>query len=332
MRRISVHRVVSRAIACLSMITLSMGASAPQPQRAQDPPELQDVARLIASLPEWPAGRDLSKEEWRLYVFMAIALQKTPPETVRDSLRAYRTFMRRYRQTSPMKAVILLRVMFEIPEDFELLEYPYGVVPCGGPFATSVTGGPAPRNLAAPVRWTPDGPTLSAYPPSRGVGFTGPRPRVSIADREFDYFRKQFHHRPGLEVLADGEVTGWRDLLPILGGELTQQPEAFMHVWWIEASLDRSLRVVMHRLDPETVEMSVEHRAGRPVEIPAMSFTVLLADDAAEKAIAEIALDGGVTSGLTRRRALVPVDQCCGIRIRIHAAGRAERTSATYVP
>ena len=274
------QRILGHCLSGSVIIATTCTTLATQPVDQEKPraTESEEIARIIANLPGWPFDRDLTKEEWRLYLMSAIAFQKMPPDTVREAMRTYKTFMERYREALIIKPAILLRVMFDIPEHFELRRYPYGVRPSGGIPGIAVVGGGLTRNLASPVRWTPEGPTLSAYMPTSFI--TTGNLIGSIPDLEYEYFQRHFKQREGLDDLVDVEISDWKDLPPILGAELTLRPEIRWpkKVWLIDAS--NNLQVVMQRRDERSVRVRVEYFVQTIIEdSEAMTFRVFDLED-----------------------------------------------------
>lgn len=184
----------------------------------------EEIARVIANLPSWPLDRDLTKGEWSLYVIGALALQQTPPPTIKEALDTYTMYARRFLEPSLDKPVLLLRVAFEIPEDFLPATQIIGVQICGGLVCTPVEGDSPPRNLAAPVAWTDTGPRLTAFwaPP---MAFSGGSPRLSVPSLEYAYFKRKFPFRSDLERFVPGQFDGWVTLRDQLGTELTERPK-----------------------------------------------------------------------------------------------------------
>lgn len=273
------QRILGHCLIVSVVIAVTCTTLATQPVEEDERPrasESEEIARIIANLPGWPTDRDLTNEEWRLYLMSAIALQETPPDTVREAMRTYKTFMQRYREAQNIKPAILLRVMFDIREHFELSSYPPGVRPSGG-FPGMPVDSDSPRyNLVSPVRWTPEGPTLSAY---RATSFIG-NWIGSIPDLEYEYFQEHFKHREGLDDLVDVEISDWKDLLPILGAELTLRPEIRWpkKVWLIDAS--KNLQVVMQRRDEQSVRVKLSYLVQTTIEdSEVMTFRVFDLED-----------------------------------------------------
>lgn len=314
------QRILGHCLIVSVVIVVTCTTLATQPVEQEKPPasEPEEIARIIANLPGWPTDRDLTNEEWRLYLMSAIAFQKMPPDTVREAMRTYKTFIRRYREAWNIKPAILLRVMFDIPEDFELRRYPLGVRPSGGTPGMPVDGDSLPRNLVSPVRWTPEGPTLSAYMPIAIGGSFVP----SIPVYEYEYFQKHFKQRQGLDDLVDVEISDWKDLLPILGDELTLRHEIRWpkKVWLIDAS-NNLRQVVVQRLDEQTVRISVEHSVRTIEDSEAMTFRVFDPEDPRE-VLTEFRLERGALYGSGSRGKSIQLPEGRRIKIEMFVEGR----------
>ncbi|MEE8156292.1 MAG: hypothetical protein V3T53_15165 [Phycisphaerales bacterium] len=314
------QRILGHCLIVSVVIAVTCTTLATQPVEQEKPraTESEEIARIIANLPGWPHDRDLTNEEWRLYLMSAIALQKTPPETVREAMRTYKTFMQRYREAWNIKPAILLRVMFDIPEDFELPSYPYGVRPSGGIPGMPVVGGTTTRNLVSPVRWTPEGPTLLAYAPI-AIG-NGSVPSIPVF--EYEYFHKHFKQREGLDDLVDVEISDWKDLLPILGDELTlrHRNRWSKKVWLIDAS-ENLLQVVIQRRDEQTVAVSIEHNVRTIEDSEAMTFRVFDPEDS-RHVLTEFRLERGALYGLGVRARSIQLPEGRRIKIEMFVEGR----------
>lgn len=307
-------------VSVVSAITCTTLATEPVQEDKPRATESEEIARIIANLPAWPFDRDLTNEEWRLYLMSATALQKTPPDAVREAMRTYKTFMQRYRQAWHIKPAILLRVMFDIPEDFELRSYPYGVFPSGGIPGIAVDGDGLARNLVSPVRWTPEGPTLSAYMPMSFL--TQSNLIGSIPDLEYEYFQRNFKHREGLDDLVDVEISDWKDLLPILGAELTLRSEIRWpkKVWLIDAS--KNLQVVMQRWDEQSVRVRVEYLVLTIIkDSEAMTFRVFDPEVPTE-VLTELSLERGRLHGSGSTEKPIQLSEGRRIKIEMFVEGR----------
>ena len=314
-QRILGHCLIVSVVIAVTCTTLATQPVEQEKPRASEP---EEIARIIANLPCWPTDRDLTNEEWRLYLMTAIALQKTPPDTVREAMRTYRTFMQRYREGWTIQPVILLRVMFDIPEDFKLRRYPPGVRPSGGTPGWPVDSDSPRYNLVAPVRWTPEGPTLSAYMPE----IVQMSLDLSIPVYEYEYFQRHFKQREGLGDLVDVKISDWKDLLPILGDELTLRHKIRLpkKVWLIDAS-NNYLAVVMRRLDEQTVAVSVEHNVRTIEDSEAMTFRVFDPKDPSH-VLTEFRLERGALYGSGSRGKSIQLPEGRRIKIEMFVEGR----------
>jgi hypothetical protein len=165
----------------------------------------------------------MTESEWKSVVRVALALQRTDPEIVERALIVYMIIETFYRQSGSRigawtKPMLILRVMFDIPDDpviFDPVMPELRVAPCGG-FSYILTTGEIEKgpSLALPVLWTDSGPSLRALRPQIGGGTRTYQPQV-----EYRYFLTHFRYREDLQSLVDTKVTGWTSLMHLVNRE-----------------------------------------------------------------------------------------------------------------
>lgn len=192
----------------------------------------------IDSAPEWPSERQLTREEWRFLIALAVMFQKSNPHAVETAIICYMITIDSYvpkerhgkhwrerpsaiakrkstRERFPgyhgTNLMLVLRLMFEIPEDDvpvnkfgeDGFDY-YQAYACGGmPSHATVKGGSTAKNRAAPIHWSNEGPTLTAF---YGFGAGGGGLGAGSYDPhwEYRYFLKHYPYRKGLERFLAG--------------------------------------------------------------------------------------------------------------------------------
>lgn len=181
----------------------------------------------IAYLPEWPADRDFTPEEWGKYLNVAHSLQLCRPEAVEilsivamlttdwyvpsESLvNHWRTGVLREMNSVEVnkvigaKLMILFRLMFDIPlmeRAVHFEESSFILAGCGYYWAEPIEdgyGSPAAW-LSSPVVWENGKPRLVA---GSRLGEPGGMAYDYQPHIEYRYFREHFPARRGLEKLA----------------------------------------------------------------------------------------------------------------------------------
>lgn len=179
-----------------------------------------DLAAIIGSSSALPADRQLTENEWKRMVRVAVALQNADPEVVERTLIVYMIVQRRMNAFGTTLAVrskpmLLLRIMFDIPED-EPWEFPLGasrINPCGGlPYRLVDDGAQAEISLSLPIKWDEEGPSLTA------LLRTDVPSRKSIYQPhdEYRYFLAHYPYRRGLEQWLGEEVQDWGSLISLI--------------------------------------------------------------------------------------------------------------------
>jgi hypothetical protein len=180
------------------------------------------LADLIASLPVW--GEELiEKDAWRSIIRVAHAFQQLDPRDVECALLVYMTRFADLHVLIPdpdprTRPLLLLRVMFLVLDDYyedeDYLTEHMGFL--AGGYVYQARDDSVHDSLALPVRWSHNGPELSAFRMSWGTGYTGPADLIYQPHNEYRYFRDHFDYRD-LSNLGGGPV--WRELFDALGSD-----------------------------------------------------------------------------------------------------------------
>lgn len=175
---------------------------------------VRNLVGIISSATPWTGSGPDSAQQWRPTIHAALALQQAGPAEVERALLAYMVYVDKSQGAELFgaawsKPLLILRVMFELPEEemsaeAEIDLWLNGVAPNGGfPFIGSTPGFPTHISLGSPVAWGPEGPELTARPDRKTILFVGSGYQPQ---REYRYFIKRFPFRKGLEELAAAPV------------------------------------------------------------------------------------------------------------------------------
>lgn len=197
--------------------------------------DYKSLASLIADLPAWTESGPTSQKEWERIERLAMVLQMLDPRDVQMVLVLY---MSSLPQLPPItedpdprtKPVLLLRVMFEIPEidvslDNQLQDLKALNVHVAGGFIYKPLDKQTElvATLALPISWNESGPSLIAFRQWKGIGYTGPYDHMYQPHTEFAYFQTNFPYRQGLSELVDVKLDSWHDLIRIRELELNDK-------------------------------------------------------------------------------------------------------------
>jgi hypothetical protein len=181
------------------------------------------LARIMHTAASWPGDRDLTKMEWQSVLRVALALQRTDPSIIEKALLVY-VVTETWCPPRPTedvveswtKPILLLRVMFDIPEDAwradDVVPDLY-LAPCGGlPYEPADKVASLTPHLSLPVKWSEQGPVLLArrrhVEAIFGHGYQ--------AHLEFRAMLSRFPYRQGLERYVNEEVNDWRSLIHLV--------------------------------------------------------------------------------------------------------------------
>jgi hypothetical protein len=164
-----------------------------------------EIMRVIHGVRAWPntVEPDYDEEDWARLIEAARVLQTAKPTLLEIALDQYvvhydTAFEEGVDKVAEWsKPLLLLRVMFDVPETEDLSAYaPRSCMSFGGfgamPYDQS---GPTPCTLAEPLSWTPNGPVLTGQLATyNGVPYA--------AAEEYRFFREHFPFRDLGPVLS----------------------------------------------------------------------------------------------------------------------------------
>ncbi len=215
-----------------AFIRAALGAATPSHEAIEDqlPPDWGScaaVARVIKTAAAWPEGRLMTEDEWQSVMRVALALQRTDPELVERALIVYMVIETHYpdgggRLEAWLKPMLILRVMFDIPEDpwkFDVNKLGLEALPCGGfPYRMREQDAGSPPTVGLPIAWSENGPRLRALRPRIGGGT-----RMYQPQREYRSLLSRYPYREGLQEYVDVKVTDWVSLMPFV--ERLERPQ-----------------------------------------------------------------------------------------------------------
>lgn len=158
-----------------------------RPDTATRPASAETVALWVTALPDWPSDGALSAMSWYSLACTAQALQACDPGVVEAGLHRYAELL----TTQPwptgslglMKPFLLLRLMFDLPEEaVETDRRVFVGMPNWPPSANGHV------DLAWPVGWSDQQPILLA-------NYEGQNGPLYDAAAEYEYFRARFEYR-----------------------------------------------------------------------------------------------------------------------------------------
>jgi hypothetical protein len=168
---------------------------------AKNPAKLlvAEIMRMIHSIRPWPSVEDscgYTESDWDRLVATARILQNADPTRLEDALSSYVThYYTSFEDDVDMvaewsKPLLLLRVMFDLPESEDLTKYhPIGCMGFGGFGWKAVREEmEVPRTLATPVTFRNGRPELTA----KRAGYSGPPYQVQD---EYRFFFDNFEVR-----------------------------------------------------------------------------------------------------------------------------------------
>ena len=167
------------------------------------------LAQIIEACPPWKAT--MSEDDWKAYLRTAIAFQKLDDEDVHTAIivfmLSHKNDQLKAMLDASSKPMLLLRVMFELPEDQERQKD--APIYIAGGLPMKLSGPNTVQSFSVPVSWMGGKPQLNAIPVEVG----GHRGMWYQPQHEFGFFRAFYKYRSNLESVLGERVTSYVELL-----------------------------------------------------------------------------------------------------------------------